>query len=143
MIKYETEANKKTKKKVIIKKKTKQPGEDKDLPSSDSESGEKEEIPVPVEPEHTQKDADLEKPLESVTDHKEPSKTVPGKPDKNKTPKKVGEEEGTFVKPKLRKSEPVKRNIETAKIETVSLKSHTFEKSPQDNPKEQKSKIRL
>merc|ERR1712059_47908 len=59
---------------------------------------------------------------------------------KNKEDK---QEEGTFVKPKLKKSEAVKRDIKSAEVEKVRLKSHAFEMHPQDVPMEQKSNIRL
>merc|ERR1711963_536405 len=50
-------------------------------------------------------------------------------------------EEATFEKPKLKKSETIKRAIEEPKLETVRLKSHAFEKSPQDNPEEMRTMI--
>merc|ERR1712226_902358 len=43
--------------------------------------------------------------------------------------------DGTF-KPKLKKSETVKRQIEEAKLEEVKLKHHEFENIPQTPPDE-------
>merc|ERR1712223_607169 len=62
---------------------------------------------------------------------------------KAQPPKREPVEEGTFEKPKLKKSQTVKRAIEEPKLETVSLKSHAFEKSPQDNPEEMRTMIRI
>ena len=78
----------------------------------------------------------IEKPLTKQL------KKVPEKPVK-KASKKVAEEEGTFVKPKLKKAETVKREILDVKLETVNLKSHAFEKQPQAIPEEMKTKLTL
>ena len=62
---------------------------------------------------------------------------------KSKVPKKEGlpVEEGTFEKPALRKATTVKREIEEPQLETVTLKSHAFEKDPQDTTEEMSAKV--
>merc|ERR1712223_1221682 len=86
----------------------------------------------------------VEPPPEKVelpNEPKEAKKSVDkGKP---KAPKKeaVPVEEGTFEKPALRKATTVKREIEEPQLETVTLKSHAFEKDPQDTPEEMSAKV--
>ena len=101
-----------------------------------------------VKPEPEAMAADEEKPKRPVAPVEIPEekpkalKKVPVKPVKKPT-KKEAEEEGTFIKPALRKSAPVKREIKDAKLETVSLKSHAFEKMPLDVPCEMMSNVKL
>merc|ERR1712130_1049968 len=53
------------------------------------------------------------------------------------------ESDGTFSKPKLKKSEAVKRQVEGPKMEKVHLKHHEFENEPQAPVDEEKTSIRV
>merc|ERR1712037_331091 len=53
------------------------------------------------------------------------------------------ESDGTFSKPKLKKSEAVKRTVEGPKMEKVQLKHHEFENEPQVPVEEEKTSIRV
>jgi hypothetical protein len=137
----------KKKKKIITKKKVKKPGKEKieepQMQSSNSESEDKEVFILEdavIEPAHNPDDECITKP-ELVPN--KPIQQNKSKKDRNVKNKEDKQEEGTFVKPKLKKSEPVKRDIKSPEIEKVRLKSHAFEMHPQDIPMEQKSNIRL
>ena len=87
---------------------------------------------------------------ESVSDIKEPKPKDTAslklkKPIKKKTDSvKVEEvEAGQFPMIKLKKSEIIKRPVEEAKLETVSLKHHEFENVPQNPVDEQTSKVKI
>ena len=162
-IQTNTDDKEEKKEKTIIKKKKKKPtaerGEDPinvDLKELEEQKPvEKSETVKPevvkqesVKPETKAVVADEEKPKRPIAPVETPAekpkalKKVPEKPVKKPT-KKEAEEEGTFIKPALRKSAPVKREIKDAKLETVSLKSHAFEKMPLDVPREMMSNVRL
>merc|ERR1712037_366453 len=53
------------------------------------------------------------------------------------------ESDGTFSKPKLKKSEAVKRAVEGPKMEKVQLKHHEFENEPLSPVEEEKTSIRV
>merc|ERR1712037_729615 len=53
------------------------------------------------------------------------------------------ESDGTFSKPKLKKSEAVKRTVEGPKMEKVQLKHHEFENEPQTPVEEEKTSVRV
>merc|ERR1712083_576494 len=53
------------------------------------------------------------------------------------------ESDGTFLKPKLKKSEAVKRQVEESKLEKVQLKHHEFENEPQTPVDEEKTNIKI
>merc|ERR1711874_253443 len=122
----EKEVKEQKKKKVVMKKKIK-----------------KEDVASPIEDESVIQEMSGDD-IESTTDIRlpesqdEPVKKKDGSKKAQPPKKEQPSEEGTFEKPKLKKSQTIKRAIEEPKLETVSLKSHAFEKSPQDNPEEMK-----
>merc|ERR1712013_464975 len=144
----EKELKEQKKKKVVLKKKTKKedvvsPIEDESeiQPTSGDGLESTTDIPLP----ESQDEPAVEKSEDSAKrklETKEVKKKDGGK--KSQPPKKEHPaEDGTFEKPKLKKSQTIKRAIEEPKLEMVSLKSHAFEKSPQDNPEEMRTMIRV
>merc|ERR1712156_354867 len=144
----EKEVKEQKKKKVVLKKKTKKDDvastiEDEsviqEMSGDDIESTTDIRLPESQDEPAVKKSEDSVNGIEITKD--EPVKKKDGGKKAQSGKKEQPAEEGTFEKPKLKKSQTIKRAIEEPKLEMVSLKSHAFEKSPQDNPEEMRTMI--
>merc|ERR1712223_41783 len=146
----EKDVKEQKKKKVVMKKKIKKedvasPIENEsviqEMSGDDIESTTDVPLPESQDEPAVKKSEDSVNGIEITKD--EPVKKKDGGKKAQPPKKEQPTEEGTFEKPKLKKSQTIKRAIEEPKLETVSLKSHAFEKSPQDNPEEMRTRIRV